>query len=921
MFREETKRPAGCRKTLHHDQTLQYEKRLQAFRDKTTIVLNKIAYVGYNQKQVSDYVRSCIKYRYVTVDDRGDFICGSAIHMENVYKELEMVMTKLITRQTISGIKYLQKRPDFTIGWSFPDESNDETTYYVKQELQTRRDTYHLLSENETLNENDFHMKSIYEVRVHILDRNSSRVYLTVTTIKYVNKLLKLDDTRWNNMLIEVCTVYDWKMRNQTQKSEDYPDYYHTCNVCQCEFVNTNFAYVTHALTCPSIIVPKMLKIEDDITQRNIEEALKNKKLTWEFWRTDDVGQRTTRLVKAERVLRQHTSRYWLSKYYIPKRIHVNVTKDISVQFTDDQVNEVLRTFQNMYCSEAYDLLHTLGILGKLFGCLKNDVTKKNLSALKSNKRTLSDIFRDSDAEQILSLIELCRNAIPSEGIQLKDDHVRKCIIHIDRESVLDLLFCDFTPWAVIPVTPIGDGDWDDMSETIVTFEDLGLEQSIVYPRLQDLGYDEPTQTQIAMIPAILSGEDVCCTGETGSGKTVGYLMPIIQKLLTEHFDHSTQRIKEGVCAIVLSPTKSLSEQVRETCNALLIRNRHNAESEIFVGVLNGDTHNSDISTYHDSLPFIISACPGSLPKLLPRLQLDCSGVFMLVLDEADLLLGNESFKEDIKSFLESVPQAQCVLVSATNKSSTVATASELLGRQVQSVGNSKRLANVVKRVVRIPKGLTYIGTRYNKFEKLADIKQTFKGQKGIAFTTNMGCMSAFVDYAYYNMDKFSDITFDISEFKNPNSGKKFLFTTYRQAARGLNVKDLKYAVLLDLPDMGDGHANKSTLSQASGRVGRKRNGRMREFGMVYLLLSDEECLQFHNLYQKDDLRDFLPSNEVYDLPLLPKYEDATIDDHEDEEEDDDILGILPPSESYADLIDRETVETNLASLIEGFST
>ncbi|NWG39544.1 MAG: DEAD/DEAH box helicase, partial [Hydrogenophilaceae bacterium] len=164
-----------------------------------------------------------------------------------------------------------------------------------------------------------------------------------------------------------------------------------------------------------------------------------------------------------------------------------------------------------------------------------------------------------------------------------------------------------------------------------MAFTDLGLRPEILNA-LTDLGYKEPSPIQSAVIPVALQGHDVLAAAQTGTGKTAGFSLPIIEKLAPQA-STSTSPARHPIRALILAPTRELAIQVEESikayCKYVPLR------TLCVYGGVNIDTQ---IPALKNGVEILV-ATPGRLLDHVQNKTLSLSQVSMLVLDEADRML------------------------------------------------------------------------------------------------------------------------------------------------------------------------------------------------------------------------------------------------------------------------------------------
>jgi len=189
-----------------------------------------------------------------------------------------------------------------------------------------------------------------------------------------------------------------------------------------------------------------------------------------------------------------------------------------------------------------------------------------------------------------------------------------------------------------------------------MSFNDLGLSAELLRA-VSDQGYSNPTPIQAKAIPIILQGLDVLAGAQTGTGKTAGFTLPLLQRLSGKK---PTDNNRRPVRALVLTPTRELAAQVAES---VVTYGKH---LPLKSGVIFGGVNiNPQISMLRRGVDILI-ATPGRLLDHVNQRTLDLSQVEILVLDEADRML-DMGFIHDIRKVLALLPkQRQNLLFSAT---------------------------------------------------------------------------------------------------------------------------------------------------------------------------------------------------------------------------------------------------------------
>ncbi len=189
-------------------------------------------------------------------------------------------------------------------------------------------------------------------------------------------------------------------------------------------------------------------------------------------------------------------------------------------------------------------------------------------------------------------------------------------------------------------------------------FDHFGLDQRIV-DAVKEMGYTTPTPIQSKAIPIVMQGKDVMGAAQTGTGKTAGFALPIIQRLLP-HANTSMSPARHAVRALVLAPTRELADQVAENVKKYIAKTPLKCAT-VYGGV--------DMDPQTQALRAgveIIVATPGRLLDHLQMKNTSLSQVQMVVLDEADRML-DMGFLPDISRILNLLPkERQSLMFSAT---------------------------------------------------------------------------------------------------------------------------------------------------------------------------------------------------------------------------------------------------------------
>jgi len=205
-----------------------------------------------------------------------------------------------------------------------------------------------------------------------------------------------------------------------------------------------------------------------------------------------------------------------------------------------------------------------------------------------------------------------------------------------------------------------------------MNFEQLGLSPALLQV-VHDRGYCEPTPVQAQAIPAVLSGRDVMAAAQTGTGKTAGFTLPILQRL-----QDSAALKPHRIRALILAPTRELAAQVAESVET------YGAQLPLKSAVVFGGVKiNPQVASLRRGVDILI-ATPGRLLDLYGQGEVSFDALEILVLDEADRML-DMGFIHDIRKILKALPaKRQSLFFSATMPPAIVQLSASILRKPVQ---------------------------------------------------------------------------------------------------------------------------------------------------------------------------------------------------------------------------------------------
>jgi ATP-dependent RNA helicase RhlE len=372
-------------------------------------------------------------------------------------------------------------------------------------------------------------------------------------------------------------------------------------------------------------------------------------------------------------------------------------------------------------------------------------------------------------------------------------------------------------------------------------FNQLGLSAELLRA-IDEKGYQEATPIQQKSIPLILDGKDILAGAQTGTGKTAGFALPLLQRL--QFSPHNRRSVR----ALILTPTRELAAQVAESVREY---GRHLPfRTAVIFGGVSINTQFSKLKKGAD----VIVATPGRLLDHLQRKTIDLSKIDILVLDEADRML-DMGFIHDIKKILKVVPkERQNLLFSATFSNDIRRLASDLLNKPTEiEVAARNKPADRVKQVVypvdkdRKRELLSHrIGVE--NWQQVLVFTRTKRGANRLAENLSRDGLNA---EAIHGNKSQAARTRALRDFK---AGRVRVLVATDIAARGLDIDRLPHVVNYELPFVPEDYLH---------RIG--RTARAGQEGEAISLV----CVDEHNLLR--DIERLLKCE--LDKEIIPGYE------------------------------------------------
>ncbi|WAV90996.1 DEAD/DEAH box helicase [Oxalobacter aliiformigenes] len=343
-------------------------------------------------------------------------------------------------------------------------------------------------------------------------------------------------------------------------------------------------------------------------------------------------------------------------------------------------------------------------------------------------------------------------------------------------------------------------------------FGDFGLASELL-KALDDLGYSSPTPIQSRAIPVILEGKDVMGAAQTGTGKTAGYSLPVLQSLLY-HANTSMSPARHPVRALVLVPTRELADQVYEDIRKYAKYTRLRA-AVVFGGV--------DISTQTGILRAgteILIATPGRLLDHIQQKNVNLGQTHILVLDEADRML-DMGFLPDLQRIVNLLPkERQTLLFSATFSSEIRKLAKSFLENPVSvEVARKNATADNVKQAV-------YHVDEADKNEAVEYLLRQHQQKQVLIFSNTKAGASRLARQLEKKGLKASAIHGDKTQAERMavldafKEGNISVLVATDVAARGLHIEELPCVINFDLPFVAEDYVHRIGRTGRAGATG-----------------------------------------------------------------------------------------------------
>lgn len=380
-----------------------------------------------------------------------------------------------------------------------------------------------------------------------------------------------------------------------------------------------------------------------------------------------------------------------------------------------------------------------------------------------------------------------------------------------------------------------------------MTFNDLGLKKPLLNA-LNDLGYTHPTSIQAKAFAPILSGSDIVGIAQTGTGKTLAYILPFLQQW---QFHKSGAKYPQ---VLILVPTHELVTQVEGEVRKLI------KYMDIEVGGIYGGANiNNHITLLRNGLDVLV-ATPGRLLDMVSKGEIKLKHVKRLIIDEVDEML-DLGFKFQLVRIFDNMSKRQNLMFSATMTEKVQALIDEFFNypMTVEAAPMGTPLENIEQMAYFVPN----FNTKMNLLKKLLreneDMSKVlvFAATKKIADVIYEDLETSFgEDVAVVHANKTQNKRFDT--VKQFHKGNYRILVATDLIARGIDISEVTHVINVDTPDMPESYIH---------RIG--RTGRADKKGIAIMFITEKER---ESQAAIEELMDF-------EIKILPTPEDLEISD------------------------------------------
>ena len=346
-------------------------------------------------------------------------------------------------------------------------------------------------------------------------------------------------------------------------------------------------------------------------------------------------------------------------------------------------------------------------------------------------------------------------------------------------------------------------------SYQLTQFSDLGLAE-VLLRALSGEGYTTPTPIQTRVIPAILDGQDVLGTAQTGTGKTAAFVLPILQQIIKQPSSSNPK----GCRVLILAPTRELASQIADS-----IRTYGRIARPSVAVVVGGVRPGPQIKAIAPGIDFIV-ATPGRLLDHMSAGAIQLNGTTTVVLDEADQMM-DLGFLPAIRRILAKIPERrQTILLSATMPKQIRGLAKDFLRNptEVAVAPESRPIEKIDQKVMQVD--------AVSKRRALVDILKGPQVDRAIVFTRTKRGADKVNDHLEKAGISASAIHGNKSQRERERSLAAFraghvkVLVATDIAARGIDVDDISHVINFELPHVPEVYVHRIGRTARAGKNG-----------------------------------------------------------------------------------------------------
>lgn len=402
---------------------------------------------------------------------------------------------------------------------------------------------------------------------------------------------------------------------------------------------------------------------------------------------------------------------------------------------------------------------------------------------------------------------------------------------------------------------------------TAVRFEDLGLNQAVL-AAIRDMGFEEPSQIQAAIIPTLMSGNDAIGQAQTGTGKTLAFGAPMVSIL---------EKSKNKVSGLVLAPTRELAVQVSDE----LARIAKKTNLRI-LPVFGGAPIDRQMRALREGVDIVVGT-PGRVIDLIDRKKLNVEDIEFFVLDEADEML-NMGFIEDVETILShAAGERQTMLFSATMPPAIKKLTKRFLKPEAEHITIQK-----VSMTVDLVEQFYFEIKHKDRFESLCRILDATSYSNVLIFCNTKRNVDQLFEHLKGRGYDVEAMHGDINQMQRMRTLAKFkdgtteILIATDVAARGIDVENISHVINYDLPQDLEAYVH---------RIG--RTGRAGRTGTAFSLVTPREYMDIKQIekqtHSKIRRKEIPTVEDIFET----KYAD-TLNEVREELEKDDYKRFLP---------------------------